>query len=236
MQDAVTLGLADNSEIKLTAMQLQPIHNVLQAACIETTVLQAQGNIGYGAAANLALRDAKQGIVLVLNPDVELSADALTAALTHLQQHPDCAMVTPVATDPNGQPLYLAKRMPDVFTLLLRGFAPVWLKRLFATRLQRYEHRETPFDQTIHDVQIASGCAMFLRASAWHAANGFDPRYFLYFEDFDLSLRLRAHGRIDRVGECRIVHAGGNASRKGVRHIAYFTRAMWQFFNQHGWR
>jgi GT2 family glycosyltransferase len=58
----------------------------------------------------------------------------------------------------------------------------------------------------------------------------------LNFEDFDLSLRLGQHGKLAFLPSMRIVHAGGHAARKGLRHITLFIRSGFRFFKQWGWR
>lgn len=60
--------------------------------------------------------------------------------------------------------------------------------------------------------------------------------YFLYFEDFDLSLRA---GRLGLSAYCPGMARpafGGGVARKGWRHIACFARSAARFFNTHGWR
>ena len=86
------------------------------------------------------------------------------------------------------------------------------------------------------DVPIVSGCFMFFRRDVLDAVGGFSPDYFLYFEDFDLSLRVSKVARIAYVPAVRIVHHGGDAARKGLKHIWMFTRSAVTFFNTHGWR
>jgi GT2 family glycosyltransferase len=85
-------------------------------------------------------------------------------------------------------------------------------------------------------VGIASGCFMFLRRAAIDASGGFDPAYFLYFEDFDLSWRLAQTGSVAYVPSVRIVHFGGHAARKGWHHVRLFVRAGRIFFAKHGWK
>jgi len=202
---------------------------------IEKEIIAGQGNIGFGRANNLAISHCTDfDFHVVLNPDVKLAEDALTNALRYVQQHADCAMVSPVATSPDGQPLYLVKRLPDFFTLALRGFAPAWLRCHFQQRLDWYERRETPFDAELNDVQIASGCFMFIRRTALDRTGGFDPAYFLYFEDFDLSYRISTFASIARVADVRIVHAGGSAAAKGLRHVWLFVRSALRFHRKHG--
>ena len=198
--------------------------------------IAGQGNVGYGAANNLALRDSQAHFVLVLNPDVDMSVDALANGIAYLDATPAAALVSPVAVFPDGSPQYLAKGAPTVLTLMLRGFAPRWLARRHADRLAAYERADVPFDAALTDANIVSGCFMLMRGEVWRQTGGFDENFFLYFEDFDLSLRIAQSGRIDRVPQVRIVHAGGHAARKGGKHIWLFIRSAIRFFNKHGWR
>jgi GT2 family glycosyltransferase len=77
---------------------------------------------------------------------------------------------------------------------------------------------------------------MMVRRKAIEVTGGFDPGYFLYFEDFDWSVRLNRVTRSVYVPRVRIVHHGGKAARKGVRHILRFARSALRFFNKHGWK
>ena len=228
--------LVDNESTSPTS----PFSVPLDAACmdfgwIETVVIAGQGNIGYGRANNLAVaRSTEFDFHLVLNPDVKLAEDSITNALRYLQNHSECAMVSPVATAPDGQPLYLVKRFPDIFTLALRGFAPNWIKQRFRARLDAYECKEMPYAATLTDVVIASGCFMLIRRNALARTSGFDPAFFLYFEDFDLSYRIAKFASIARVADVRIVHAGGSAAGKSMRHIWLFVRSALLFHRKHG--
>lgn len=202
---------------------------------IDKEIIAGQGNVGFGRANNLAIsRCADFDFHLVLNPDVKLAEDALTNALRYLQLHAACAMVSPVATSPDGRPLYLVKLLPDFFTLALRGFAPAWIRRYFQRRLDAYERRETPFDVELCNAEIVSGCFMFIRRSALDRTGGFDPAYFLYFEDFDLSYRIAKFASIARVADVRIVHAGGGAAKKSLHHVWLFACSARQFHRKVG--
>jgi hypothetical protein len=192
--------------------------------------------VGYGAGHNLAFQTCGGEVHLILNPDVLLEEDALSAGLAFLATHPEVGLVTPAAWGGDGQRQYLCKRFPTVLDLALRGFAPGWLRRGFQARLDGYEWRDQTGDTVCWDPPIVSGCFMLCRRAALDRVEGFRPEYFLYFEDFDLSLRLAAVTRLAYVPTVRIVHLGGHAARKGVRHIGLFLRAATMFFNRHGWR
>lgn len=236
---AARVYLVDNGAAN-RASDFQPLLERIFAApppWQSVQVIAGQGNIGYGAGNNLAFRrDADAGLLLVLNPDVELDPAAIANGVRHLDTHADCAMVTPVATDAAGGPLYLAKTAPRVSTLALRGFAPAWVRSRFAARLARYERRETGWDAALDDVEFASGCFMLMRRDAFDRVGGFDQSFFLYFEDFDLSARISRQSRIARVAGCRIVHGGGGAGSKGLGHTRMFMASAVRFFAKHGWR
>ena len=199
-------------------------------------VIAGHGNVGYGRANNLVLDRLRSDVHLVMNPDVELHDDALTEGLEALRAHPDVGLVAPDVAGDDGERQYLCKRYPSALVLCLRGFAPRPVRSLFAARLDRYEMRDVMRDRFREDVQLASGCFMLLRTALFRSLNGFDPRFFMYFEDYDLSMRLAREAKIGYAPRMRIVHHGGDASRKGWRHVAWFAGSARRFFALHGWK
>lgn len=199
-------------------------------------LLAGHGNVGFGRAHNLVLAEA--GLYhLVLNPDVELCEDAIFKAIKFMAEHPECGLLSPSARWDDGTPQHLCKRYPTLLDLFLRAFAPAGVKRLFAGRLQAYQMEDVSADAgVLWDPPIVSGCFMLVRSDVLRTAGGFDSRFFLYFEDFDLSLRIGRISRIAHVPAVKIIHHGGNAGRKGLRHVYLFCRSSVVFFRMHGWK
>jgi GT2 family glycosyltransferase len=202
---------------------------------IKAQCLSGHGNIGFGRANNLLLGRLGD-FHLILNPDVVLEPGSLKNGLAFLAANPDCGLVSPCAFAHDGGRQYLCKRFPAVADLLLRGFAPSWLRHLFRQRLSRYEMQDMPDDRVIWDPPLVSGCFMLFRSPVLEASGGFDPRYMLYFEDFDLSLRVGRISRIAYVPSVRIVHLGGNTASKGAFHIWQFFRSACIFYATSGLR
>jgi hypothetical protein len=193
-------------------------------------------NRGFGAGHNTVLDAMASDVHLVLNPDAVLGEDALRAGLARFAGDTDIALLSPAVRGVTGATEYLCRRYPSVLVLLLRGFAPQAIRRLFRKRLDHYEMRDLCTGEREVDILLASGCFMLVRSAALRAAGGFDERYFLYFEDYDLSLRLGDHGRLVFCPAMQIVHHGGYASSKGFSHLRYFIRSGVRFFHDHGWR
>ncbi len=205
-------------------------------ALLTHTILRAPSNRGYGAGNNAALKNSDADYVLVLNPDVQMTTDSIVNAINYLAQHPTCGMVTPIATSLDGHAQYLVKGYPNVGALLVRGLGIKWLKTLANKQLSQYDKMDVAYDAALQNCQIVSGCCMLIRGEMWRQVAGFDEKFFLYFEDFDLSLRVSKLARIDRLPTFQIIHAGGNAARKGAKHIWLFAVSANRFFMKHGWR
>jgi len=227
----VTLTLIDNSETGELAV---PLRLLGEWYWPDVALISGHGNIGYGAGHNLAIHATQCDAHLVLNPDVEMDAGALASGLATLATD-RIVLVGAVGRDALSAPGYLSKRMPSVWIFFLRGFAPAWLKRRFDKTLARYEYRDLPVDR-VSDVTLVSGAFMLCRTDALRAVGGFDERYFLHFEDLDLSVRLHAQGRVVSDPGVTIVHHGGNSAKRGLAHLRLFFRSAFRFFNTHGWR
>jgi GT2 family glycosyltransferase len=234
---AVNLVLIDNTGERATAdavVKLGAAH--FESSAVTMNYLHGHANIGYGAAHNLVMHGGNTHYHLVLNPDIELAPDALSIGLRFLADHADIGVIVPAVFRPGGAREYLCKRYPSVFDLALRGFAPRFLRRMFRARLDRYEMRDAIGDAVVTPVPVMSGSFMLVRRKAIELTGGFDPGFFLYFEDFDWSVRLNRITRSAYVPDLHVVHHGGRASLKGLLHVIYFGRSAVRFFNKHGWK
>ena len=234
---SVAISLVDNSEDHNVNLDLFGSYaEDLKSLGVELKLLQGQGNVGYGSAHNLVIRKSDADYHLILNPDVELKDDCLSVGIAYLETNEDVVLASPYAENALGQKQYLCKRYPSIFTFLVRGFVPSVLRRIFRKRLSLFEMRDLSETAATEDVIIVSGCFMLCRTDKLNVIHGFDENYFLYFEDFDLSLRLARVGKIAYVPNMKIRHSGGHSASKGWQHIKMFVRSGVRFFNTHGWR
>ncbi|MCL8309092.1 glycosyltransferase [Leptospira interrogans] len=196
-------------------------------------------NLGYGVANNRSILKSNMEFHLVLNPDIKMIPETLDLCVRYLEEHPGCNAVVPSVWDWESDSnkkrnmQFLVKSYPTVFVLFLRSFAPDILKKVFRKYLDQYDLRDKDWNQIQEDVSLISGCFIFARTKSLKQIRGFDERFFLYFEDFDLSMRLK---RKDYFPKIQIYHKGGNSSKKGFLHVRLFVISAIRFFMKFGWK
>ncbi|SNR38798.1 N-acetylglucosaminyl-diphospho-decaprenol L-rhamnosyltransferase [Haloechinothrix alba] len=175
-------------------------------------------NLGYGAAANKVVfgLDDSVGWVVVANPDLEWGSDALDRLLEATERWPAAATFGPLITDPHGAVYPSARSLPTLGSGIGHAlFARLWPANPW-TRAYRQEDVE-PAERT---TGWLSGSCLLLRREAFEAVQGFDPRYFMYFEDVDLGDRLGRAGWLNvYVPSAQVMHVGGHATTRVSRRM-----------------
>ena len=198
--------------------------------------VHGHGNIGYGAAQNLAIRRTEAAFHLMCNPDLVMAPDALLEAVRFLEAHPAAVLAAPQGFDAEGRYARLAKRSPTLLALALRALSVEPTGGILGCRVAAYVYADVLPAGAPTPVELASGCFMVARTAALKAIDGFDEGYFLYFEDFDLCRRLAPHGGLYELPTAKITHYGGRTARRGLSRTLRFARSGCRYFNRHGWR
>jgi len=194
-------------------------------------------NIGYGKAHNLAL--SKAGLSkyhLIMNPDILVGSETIEKLAEYMDNNHDVGAVSPKIVHRDGTLQPLNKRFPSVLDLLIRRLLPARFKKIFRNRLDRYEMKDTGYN-AICDVEVMTGCFMFCRNDVIKAVGGFDNRYFLYFEDVDLSRKIQQAGyRTVYYPDTSVVHDWQRASYKSLKMTLIHMWSAIKYFNKWGWK
>ena len=211
---------------------------VLQAATENgplpvTLIHSAHGNCGYGAAHNQVLPQLESRIHLLMNPDINvLNADSVRALVRRLDSEPQTGLVMPKIVDPDGQVQHLARRDLTILDLGLR-YLP---GRLMARRERYHTYQDRDYNQSFA-IEFASGCLMAMRTADCLAIGGFDPRYFLYAEDADLSRAVRARGLQVLYDPASVVeHAWSRGSYRSFKMFQIHFHSLWLYFRKWGFK
>jgi GT2 family glycosyltransferase len=194
-------------------------------------------NPGFGASHNRAFHELPSSdFHLVVNPDIYFPPENLMQLLGFLQKEESAGLVSPRILFPSGEQQYLCKRFPSLLVLFARRFLPKRLEFLIRARMDRYEMRDVGYDHVM-DVPYMTGCFMLFRREAYERVEGFDPKFFLYLEDADISFRVARSGfRVLYYPEAHVFHHWGRGSHKSWRLTWASIRSSFYFFSKHGWK
>lgn len=190
-------------------------------------------NLGYGRGHNIAieLSTAKYKYHLISNPDITLSEDTLGALYDFMEAHPDVGLCMPKLVGSDGGTHFCCRRSPVALDYLSQLLLPgSWGRR----RKDSLEMRSRDYDQTM-EVPCLSGCFMFFRSQVLSQLGGFDDRFFLYFEDLDLSARARKLGKNVYFPYTWVVHERQSGHRTSWQLKARFAASACRYFAKWGW-
>jgi GT2 family glycosyltransferase len=208
---------------------------VAESPDADLTLVRQAANVGFGAAMNTALRLASSETALLLNPDCELRAHTVGPLVAELAAHPECAIVGPRVLNDDGSVQGSVRGDPTLFTGLFGRTS--LLTRWFPTSAiaQRNVQTLAARAERSFTADWISGACFLARRDRLLSVNGFDERYFLYWEDADLCRRLRQAGwTIRYVSDATVVHTGGVSSRTArAASIRAFHRSAYVYYATH---
>ncbi|MGE3270329.1 MAG: glycosyltransferase family 2 protein [Chloroflexota bacterium] len=197
-------------------------------------LIASSWNRGYGAANNLAIRQARGRYVLILNPDTKLPPGALRDTIAEMEAHPDIGALGPKLIKGDGTLDRACRRSfpsPEVAFYRLFGLA-----RLFPNhpRFARYNLLNVSEDTAL-DVDSVCGAYMLLRREVVERVGMFDEAFRMYGEDLDWAYRIKEAGwRVRYHPAVTVLHLKGQSSRqRPVSSIRSFYDAMRVFYDKH---
>ncbi|MGQ0837317.1 glycosyltransferase family 2 protein [Actinokineospora sp.] len=171
------------------------------------------GNLGYGAGANrgVAALDSRYGWIVVANPDVEWHPGSLDTLLDAADRWPRGATFGPLITEPSGKVYPSARDLPS----LGKGIGHGVLGKVWPGNPWTKSYKQSSADVRERVAGWLSGSCLLIRREAFDSVDGFDSRYFMYFEDTDLGARLsRAGWQNVYVPSAEIMHIQGVSTAK----------------------
>jgi N-acetylglucosaminyl-diphospho-decaprenol L-rhamnosyltransferase len=169
-------------------------------------LIRSPKNVGFGRGCNLGCQAVTTPYVMFLNPDASIDPASLRKLVDFMQAHESAGIAGPATYDTT------AADFQAVGMLL----TPIGLVREVLRLPHPYaERRILRSGEAPYRTNWVCGSSMLVRMSAFREVGGFDPRFFLYFEETDLCLRVaRANYEIWAVGECTAMHIGAASARE----------------------
>ena len=180
-------------------------------------IAETKKNLGYGKGNNFGARYATGEYLLIINPDNVPPPDTLAKMVGIMERDPTIGILAPKLVFPSGVVRDSARAFPSVTDVFIKRTV---LKYLFPNRLAAYtqshlgrgtveggrgiaryaptDASETQYTRSVspsREVDWVAGACLLLRRSFYEELGGFDPRFFLFFEDIDLCRRTWAAGK-----------------------------------------
>jgi N-acetylglucosaminyl-diphospho-decaprenol L-rhamnosyltransferase len=176
-------------------------------------------NRGFAAACNQGIRATTEPFVLLLNPDTVVTRSALEQLLAVMSDK-RIGACGPRIRNADGSPQISVRRFPTLGRLVLAEFG--LRGRYYVTRPGT-------------DVDQLMGSCLLLRRAALEEIGLLDERFFVYFEEVDLCLRLKQAGwRVVFAPDAEITHIGGQSSQTDrTASLRYRYRSLFEFYRKH---
>jgi len=205
----------------------------------QVRLIRNAANVGFARGVNQGIAASQGPLVLILNPDCRIAANAVEHLEAALAAHPSCAVAGPRILDPDGAVQGSARGDPDMLTGLFGRTSMLrrLLPGLSVSRrnvVDEANGARGPAPEALV-VDWLSGACMLARRDRLAQVGGFDERYFLYWEDADLCRRLRARGYDVRyVPHAEAVHRVGQSSRTAPESsIRAFHASAYLYYTTH---
>lgn len=192
-------------------------------------------NLGYSAAVNQGMAEARAPYALVLNPDVVVGKGSLQRLVSFMDEHPDAGIAGAKLLNPDGSVQYSCRRFYTFWTLVLRRTPLGRLlgkgRTISSYLMFDYDHEES------REVDWVIGACMIVRKEALADFGGMDERFFLYFEDVDWCYRVWQSGwKVYYVADAvmRHTYARESARPRLSRQLIIHGLSMFHFYEKWG--
>jgi N-acetylglucosaminyl-diphospho-decaprenol L-rhamnosyltransferase len=183
------------------------------------TLLELTRNLGYGAGVTAGVDEygAAVDYILITNPDVTFSPGSIDRLVQSADRMRDAGSFGPKILDADGSVYPSARNLPSLRTGIGHAvFGRIWPLNPWS-RSYRAEH---DYGTESRDAGWLSGACVLVRKTAFDAIDGFDPGFFMYFEDVDLGARLGAAGwRNVYVPDAVVTHTGAHSTSHSAKRM-----------------
>jgi len=202
-----SIVIVDNASTDDSLAQVEALVN----RPFQIQIVRNQANRGFGAACNQGAALATSEYLLFLNPDMRLFEDSLSKPI-HFMQQPSNSGIGICGiklVDEEGRASTSAARFPTLNVMAGQTLGlSKWIPGLFPAHLLTSDilKESGVVDQVI-------GAFFLIRKSVFVRCEGFDERFFVYFEEVDLALRVKKLGYSSYFfSDAAAFHKGGGCS------------------------
>jgi len=190
--------------------------------------IQSGSNLGFGKANNLGLKKALGRNVFFLNSDTLLMNNAINILSEYLDNHDKVGLC--------GGNLF------DLKSNYIHSFSPYFpgiyneLDAILSFRLSKILNRDRKqFNPTNKTLKVAYICGadMMVKKTVLEKVGGFDPDFFLYFEETELCHRISKESfEIHSVPDAKIIHLEGGSQSTSKAKLTFYNKSRKLYYKK----
>lgn len=184
-------------------------------------LITSKKNLGYGGGHNIAIRKVESDIHFIINPDIKVNNEQIHSMVSFMETNPDVVLMCPKVLNNDGTEQFLPKRNPRL-KYLIGGFFGINHLR------DEYTMKKSVFLKPT-EIDFCTGCFMTCKTSCLKECGGFDERFFLYFEDADLSRRMKKLGKVVYNPHSTVVHGWKRENGRTLRGVLRFLCSFYKY-------
>lgn len=216
----LTIYISDNNSIDNTV-------EIISSEFPQVKIIQNEKNDGFGYGHNKMLSIINSDYHVVVNPDITFSDDAISYLVDKLENDNTVAIGTSKILNADGTEQHLPKKNPKFRYLIGGRFEN--LGAIFKRLREEYTLRSEKITEPL-DIEFCTGCFFVIRTEIFKKLNGFDDRFFMYFEDADISRRAKKFGRVVFYPDVHVTHLWERASSKKLKFFLIQISSMFKYF------
>jgi GT2 family glycosyltransferase len=192
-------------------------------------------NLGFGKGHNIAIQNAiniGSKYHFIINPDVFFGVDVINNMVVAIENDSNIGMMMPQILNLDGSIQHLPKLLPSPLNIFWRKIQLPF--KFYSRFISKYEFRFVAKGVT-YNAPVLSGCFTLLNLSAIKEVGLYDDKFFMYFEDWDLSRRMHKKYKTIYFPEVSVYHGYESGANKNFRLFIIFIKSAIIYFNKWGW-
>lgn len=197
-------------------------------------VIEPRENVGFARGNNAGAAATTSEFLVLLNPDTVVPPSAIESLIGVIRGRPAAAIVAPRLVDGDGRPeLSFGPTLSPLGELRQKVRLTLYNRRvpMMERSVERWTHTAGPR-------AWVSGACLLIRRADWDAVGGLDERFFMYTEDVDLCVRVRARGReVWFAPEVEVRHLRGRSASRNPATERLRRQSQLAYYEKHqpGW-
>jgi GT2 family glycosyltransferase len=195
---------------------------IIQKEFLKVKLIVNSTNLGYAQANNQGISQGQGKYILLLNPDTQLTNNALAKMVQFMELKPQYSALAPKLLNPDGSVQASLREFPSYEILF---WEITGLSRIFPNhkRFSRWRKVDFDYNKTAEVDQPMASC-LFIRKEVFERIGRFDEKFPIFFNDVDFSQRMKRAGlKTIYLPDAEVYHYRG-ASTGQVR-----TKMIWQW-------